>query len=1481
MTTIGYATLQIIPSLRGVREYIARQARDLAIDVAVDVSGAREAGARAGRDVRQGMAGARIAAGLHRQVEEELSSANASRTGSRFGSSLAASITSSIRSLSGGFDEVVARGGSVLRNMGAIATGTRVASIAASGLSRSLLAAGGAVAMLGGGGVGRLAVGLGLASRAAGGAARDIGRITSSLIVLYAVGRGLSFLSNIGKMAAVGTIGLSALLGVATGVATLLGGPMVAALTAMAAAMGVAAGAATGILGPALLTLGLGFKGMQDAAKAYASSDGGASQAKAVAAASKQVEAAEKGVERAKRDSRDAERDLTRAREDALEQIEDMNLALKGAALSEKDAQLSLLEARRDLQNLGKDGQAFDMIDRERAILRVQEAEQRLAETQESNGDLAADAAEQNRNGVEGSDQVVAAKERVADANQAVIDSQQQLADAMQAVADAQSAGQSGVDPFDAMIGQRMAPALDAVKSLRQTVTDSLTTALVPAFSGFGGLVDGVKPKLAGLSGLLGGIGADVVSALSGPEATTGFDNMIAASNTFFSAFKGEGGLGGLATGLVSFAGTAAKTFAGVGVGINAQLSRLGDFLRNITPGQMVATFEAVRQVIENIGDVVGPIFSALRELGGISAPALAPGFQAIGAAITQATPGVMAMARELMPALGQVMQNLAPILPSIVNAFTPWASVVAVLAPHIATLVSHLGPLTPMILGIALAAKAVTVAMVGYNAIMGIASVAQGVFAAATGRGTAALGTNAIALAAHKVAMGVGAVATGVMAVATTAFNAVLAANPIALVVLALAALVAGIVIAYKNSETFRNIVQGAWQGIKNVVSAVWAWISGTLWPGIQTVFRGIGDVAMWLWNNALKPAWEGIRTGLQVAWAAIKVIFDAWQQAWQLVGQGAMWLWNNAITPAWEGIKTAFSGAWDFVGGILDKFKSGWDTLKSGVLGAADAIGNGVRTAFSGLADIIKAPLKALGTLLEGIPTEVLGITVPGADTLNNWGKNLKALSGGGYTGSVPVDQIAGVVHGDEHVIKAPSRRSIENAYPGLLDFMNNNGRLPIPGYAEGGLVAGTDELRKVIGQKFGISNIGGYRPGGDGFNEHSTGRALDVMVGNDKSQGDAVKDFALANADAIDLKWAIWQQRLWYPGGGSKKMEDRGSPTDNHMDHVHIFSGAGIANGLRGALKAGNTTQQGGQSVPDWDAIAQAESGGNWSTNTGNGFYGGLQFKQSTWDAYKPKGAPSRADLATKEQQIAAAEATYAAQGAGAWPNTFATKGASATPAADMPGAIDPASSDQTANGQFSDASLAPMPGAAAADGSGESIPSSFSDMSKFGLGSLGSGIGKTTSGKDLSEITKAAGTAVSGQVSSALGVFGVGDSPGWLKAGTQLISGLKVGGSDRSANGQLSGKSDGSIFNGANPLGSFGSAGASAAPLSASPTPTSVLAPDSPHGGRAGQAAGPAAPTTVNNWTINARDTEDSFIKANRFEREKAAAKLNRY
>ncbi|MEU6391268.1 transglycosylase family protein [Streptomyces sp. NPDC046939] len=92
----------------------------------------------------------------------------------------------------------------------------------------------------------------------------------------------------------------------------------------------------------------------------------------------------------------------------------------------------------------------------------------------------------------------------------------------------------------------------------------------------------------------------------------------------------------------------------------------------------------------------------------------------------------------------------------------------------------------------------------------------------------------------------------------------------------------------------------------------------------------------------------------------------------------------------------------------------------------------------------------------------------------------------------------------------------------------------------------------------------------------------------------------------------------------------------------------TGAAVAVPLMGATGASAA------STSEWDQVAACESGGNWSINTGNGYYGGLQFSASTWAAYGGTAYASTADKASKAQQISVAEKVLASQGKGAWPS-----------------------------------------------------------------------------------------------------------------------------------------------------------------------------------------------------------------------------------
>jgi len=110
----------------------------------------------------------------------------------------------------------------------------------------------------------------------------------------------------------------------------------------------------------------------------------------------------------------------------------------------------------------------------------------------------------------------------------------------------------------------------------------------------------------------------------------------------------------------------------------------------------------------------------------------------------------------------------------------------------------------------------------------------------------------------------------------------------------------------------------------------------------------------------------------------------------------------------------------------------------------------------------------------------------------------------------------------------------------------------------------------------------------------------------------------------------------------------------------------SAAAFTAALVASLGVGLATNANADSV-NWDAIAQCESGGNWAINTGNGYYGGLQFSLSTWRGYGGQGMPHQA---SRSEQIRIAEKVLNGQGIGAWPVCGARGGSQKTYKAPQP-------------------------------------------------------------------------------------------------------------------------------------------------------------------------------------------------------------------
>jgi hypothetical protein len=133
-----------------------------------------------------------------------------------------------------------------------------------------------------------------------------------------------------------------------------------------------------------------------------------------------------------------------------------------------------------------------------------------------------------------------------------------------------------------------------------------------------------------------------------------------------------------------------------------------------------------------------------------------------------------------------------------------------------------------------------------------------------------------------------------------------------------------------------------------------------------------------------------------------------------------------------------------------------------------------------------------------------------------------------------------------------------------PASLVGRSAGGELPPGVGSEKGLQKDTILAERAVSAAFPeISTIGGYRP--DSLKWHPNGQAIDVMIPDPssphgKALGDAVLRFALQHKDAFNLNHVIWRQTLYNPDGSSQLMENRGSPTQNHMDHVHIATNGG---------------------------------------------------------------------------------------------------------------------------------------------------------------------------------------------------------------------------------------------------------------------------------------------------------------------------------
>jgi len=277
---------------------------------------------------------------------------------------------------------------------------------------------------------------------------------------------------------------------------------------------------------------------------------------------------------------------------------------------------------------------------------------------------------------------------------------------------------------------------------------------------------------------------------------------------------------------------------------------------------------------------------------------------------------------------------------------------------------------------------------------------------------------------------------ATKIVTIAQAAFNAVMSANPIMLVIIAIALLIAGAIYAYRHFETFRNVVNAAFKGIQtaiafaweNVIKPIWSIIVfyitdilipyyKMLWTIAQAVFAGISSAVSFAWNNIIKPIWDAIY-GFIVNYLIpyVQFLWDIYSAIWGYIGEKIQRVWSDIIQPIWQLISAFISDVlvpifnflsdivstvWDAISGAIS---SAWDVISSvfswitgaigNVIDVFKTIGSAIGDALGGIADLIKAPFQtAFNFIVDAWNNTIGGLEF----TIPSW---VPVFGGDGFT-------------------------------------------------------------------------------------------------------------------------------------------------------------------------------------------------------------------------------------------------------------------------------------------------------------------------------------------------------------------------------------------------------------------------------------------------------------------------------------------------
>ncbi|MEH0551226.1 hypothetical protein [Streptomyces sp. B21-101] len=811
-------------------------------------------------------------------------------------------------------------------------------------------------------------------------------------------------------------------------------------------------------------------------------------------AALRRVADAERALTDAVNDARHAEEDLTTARKEAAQQLEDLNNRLVDAQIDQRQAVRDVEDAEKQLAAVKAKGAAASKADLEDAQIAYDRAVQRLREQQTETARLQDETTAANKAGVEGSDAVVKAQQKVADSQRTVGDrtrdvkdaqaeaaktakdgaesvrhAQEKLAQAQQGVADAQVAAARQVRAATEAVADAQRSAA-AAQEKGAVATDKYADAMAklsPNAQSFVKAIRGMGPAFSSLrmevqDRLFRGLGDSVtrLGAASLPALRSGLGGMADILNGMgrglmdtFTRLANEGLLKRMFDGinngfrpLQKIPGQLGQAFVQLSIAASPAFERLSTAGANAATrisDKLTAAFKDGRldaainhgvEVAKRFGHLLGDIFGTLKN---ILKAASAGG----GDALTNLGGAFKEMRR--VTGLPEMQTNLTKIF----RMFHEISSLVTeVFGAALQGLLPIIAPFAEKIADIAGAVKGPLMDFFGFvrDHHTEFGSLATGILSIVAAMKLWALGTRAVAAAQALLTL-------------------VMSANPITMIALAVIGLAGAFAYAWHESETFRKIVTGVWEGVKSFFAGTWDMIQQYIIQPFQKLY----DVLVG--HSIIPDLVHSIVGWFTQLWTKTKELFNA----------GKTWLvnlWNGIWTSLttrwntfWTGLRTAISNAWT-------SLKTGFNTLKTSLSNTWNGMWNGISSKVTSIFTTINQKIAAFKTGM----TNAFSLLKTGMGT--TW-DGIKSKIG------TPVKWVV------DHVYNNGIRKmwnsiagkiSSKITLPAVALGFNTGGE--VPGTGKGDIVPAMLEPGERVLSNQQVDHLGGHR-------------AIDAMLGQDR--------------------------------------------------------------------------------------------------------------------------------------------------------------------------------------------------------------------------------------------------------------------------------------------------------------------------------------------------------------------------------------------